>query len=259
MDTIDPVKLSRRLQTVAQRIPQGSRLSDIGSDHALLPVYAVQQGLAISAVAGEVAAGPLDAAKRQIEAAGLSDSIAARLGNGLDVIAPGEVSVITICGMGGCTIQSILDRGAQRLAGVERLILQPNVGEAAVRKWLLRHNWLLMDEQIVEEDERFYEILTATPITNADQQRENEALYEPFERNDCRIDRELLLQMGPYLLRHPTQELEAKWLDEIRKREYIMNQMAMSASEDAARKRAIMLTETERTKEVLQCMRMDRR
>src|SRR5690606_29273088 len=98
-----------------------------------------------------------------------------------------------------------------------------------------------------------------TPITNADQQRENEALYEPFERNDCRIDRELLLQMGPYLLRHPTQELEAKWLDEIRKREYIMNQMAMSASEDAARKRAIMLTETERIKEVLQCMRMDRR
>lgn len=33
------VKLSDRLQQLLEQIPQGSRLADIGSDHALLPVH----------------------------------------------------------------------------------------------------------------------------------------------------------------------------------------------------------------------------
>jgi tRNA (adenine22-N1)-methyltransferase len=258
-DTIEPIKLSRRLRTVAERIPQGSRLADIGSDHAMLPVFALQQGLATAGIAGEVVAGPLEAAKRQIREAGLEDRISARLGDGLDVIEPGEASVITICGMGGCTLQSILERGADRLSGVERLILQPNVGEAAVRKWMLRHNWLLIDETIVEEEGLFYEVLTAVPIQSDEQALVGEMLYSSEVIGGRRIEQDLLLLMGPHLIRNPQPELQAKWNEEIRKRTYIMEQMGKSESIEAARKLARMREETESIKEVLACLQMDKR
>lgn len=47
-------------------IPKESALADIGSDHALLPVAAVQSGRAVRAVAGEVNDGPLQAAAKQV-------------------------------------------------------------------------------------------------------------------------------------------------------------------------------------------------
>lgn len=37
------VKLSRRLLKLADYVPLGKRIADIGSDHALLPCYLVQK------------------------------------------------------------------------------------------------------------------------------------------------------------------------------------------------------------------------
>ena len=51
---MNKVKLSDRLQLLLDQVPEGSRLADIGSDHALLPVAAVESGKAVSAIAGEV-------------------------------------------------------------------------------------------------------------------------------------------------------------------------------------------------------------
>ena len=55
------VKLSKRLYSVVNYIPKGSVIADIGSDHAYLPIFAVQNGYAIKAIAGEVVQGPFEA------------------------------------------------------------------------------------------------------------------------------------------------------------------------------------------------------
>jgi len=248
------VKLSQRLLAVAKRLPIDCRLADIGSDHALLPVYAVQQGIALRAIAGEVNEGPLQAARKQIKDANLSGKIETRLGDGLTVLSSEEADVITIAGMGGATIETILEEGLDRLVGVKKLVLQPNVGESTVRRWMHRHHWLLTDETVLVEDGLYYEVLSAAPVQSKSDEEKFRKLYEPLEWSSGLADQQLQLLMGPYLLRKPTAVMVAKWHSEIAKREYVLAQMSQSQSAEAAQKQASLRSETEKIREVLTCL-----
>lgn len=176
-------KLSMRLERVATYIPKGSVLADIGSDHAYLPCYAVQKEITVKAIAGEVVEGPFQSAKKQVKQTELEDQIDVRLGNGLDVLVPNEATCITIAGMGGILISSILESGKGKLGAVKRLVLQPNVGSNIVRNWLLENDWELVNEEILEEDGKIYEILIAErgipakPYVNL---AESALLFGPF-------------------------------------------------------------------------------
>lgn len=153
-------KLSKRLETVASFVPTGAVVADIGSDHAYLPCYLVHKGIAARAVAGEVVKGPYDSAVRQVRTEGLSEKITVRLADGLAAVEPtDEVTAITIAGMGGPLIVSILEKHPQALTNVTRLILQPNIHAKAIREWALEHGWAIQDEVILQEDGKVYEVL----------------------------------------------------------------------------------------------------
>lgn len=153
-------KLSKRLETVASFVPTGAVVADIGSDHAYLPCYLVHKGIAARAVAGEVVQGPYDSAVRQVRTEGLTEKITVRLADGLAAVEETDhVTAITIAGMGGPLIVSILEKHPQALKNVTRLILQPNIHAKAIREWALAHGWALQDEVILEEDGKVYEVL----------------------------------------------------------------------------------------------------
>lgn len=252
--------LSRRLSAIADLVPPGARVADIGSDHALLPAWLVSSGKSPLAVAGEVRDGPLKASAARIEADGLADRVAVRKGDGLAVIAPGEVDCVVIAGMGGVLIVSILDAGEAdgKLEGVRTLVLQPNVGEDIVRRWLLEKGWYLANERIVEEDGRWYEVLEARRVPDA--RRLNAALYDPsflgLGRPDDRL-RELLFRMGPWLLRRPDERFTGKWRAELGKLERIRRQTERSDSPEAERKRRALAEEIALIGEVLACLPAD--
>jgi tRNA (adenine22-N1)-methyltransferase len=247
------VKLSKRLQLIAERVPSSSRLADIGSDHALLPSYLVQAGIVTFAIAGEVNPGPLEAATRQVKEAGLAGRIEVREGNGLAVLVQGEVDVITIAGMGGSLIASILDEGKLKLTGVRKLILQPNVGEEQVRRWLDLHHWMLESETIVEEDGKIYEILTALPQGSFPDEQKREQLYQDRSLgNGKKISKDRLLQMGPYLLQDAPEAWHRKWESELQKLEMISGQLALSDAEASKRKAEAIRGEMQEIREVLE-------
>ncbi|MGE7090838.1 tRNA (adenine(22)-N(1))-methyltransferase [Lysinibacillus sp. NPDC048646] len=153
-------KLSKRLETVAKFVPTGAVVADIGSDHAYLPCYLIHKGIASYAVAGEVVKGPFESAVGQVQKEDLTEKITVRLADGLAAVeAADHVDTITIAGMGGPLIVSILEKHPNSLHGVTRLILQPNIHAKVIREWALANNWAILDEEILEEDDKIYEIL----------------------------------------------------------------------------------------------------
>ena len=146
------MRLVGRLAALAACVPQGARLADIGTDHAYLPIELIQNNVIISAVAGDVHNGPYKAAKEHVENLGLQKKISVRLGNGLAVLSPAEVDTVVIAGMGGQTIIEILDQQPGIVQSLKRLVLQPMVGAAAVRRWLVQNKWYLAAQYLVEDD-----------------------------------------------------------------------------------------------------------
>lgn len=245
------IQLSKRLGKIAEKVVPGSRLADIGSDHALLPAFLAKQGIISGGVAGEVNPGPLAAARKQIAESGLKQIVSVRGGNGLEVIAPGEVDTITIAGMGGALIADILEAGrvAGKLAGVTRLILQPNVGEELVRKWLRTHGWALRGEELLEEDGKLYEILWAEPGEDAPE------LYGELEMVGFGvIHASDWLQFGPYLLREASSVFLDKWQRETVKLERVLQSIGRSGLEEARVKGEAVLQEITRLKELIVCL-----
>lgn len=157
-------KLSKRLEMVASFVPQNARIADIGSDHAYLPVYLIKQKKAEFAIAGEVVEGPYKSAKAEVNSQNLESKISVRLANGLEALNDTDlINTISIAGMGGQLIADILAAGVDKLANVTTVILQPNVGERTLRKWLNENNFKIINEAILEENNKIYEIIIAVP------------------------------------------------------------------------------------------------
>ncbi|MFR4202335.1 MAG: tRNA (adenine(22)-N(1))-methyltransferase TrmK [Flavonifractor plautii] len=61
------VELTPRLRSVAELVPRGARFADVGTDHAYLPVWLLQQGRITGAVASDLRPGPLERARGTAE------------------------------------------------------------------------------------------------------------------------------------------------------------------------------------------------
>ena len=101
--------IDRRLETIANLVPQGCVLADIGTDHAYLPVWLLEKQRISRAIAGDIAAGPCQAARTTVAQFGQHKHVEVRQGSGLKVLSPGEADCIAIAGMGASTIISILE------------------------------------------------------------------------------------------------------------------------------------------------------
>ena len=194
------MRLPERLKKIADFIPLGSTVADIGTDHALLPVYLIKQGISKSVIAGDLNRGPLEAAKRNVTEAGLQEQIILRQGNGLDIISPGEADTVVIAGMGGFTIRQILEEKGRDVFGFKRFILQPMNDSHALRKWLVRNGLYMAKEDIVEEDSRLYEIICAVPGDE-----------ETVDTKVAAIGPRLFEQRHPLLIKLVQKEIDVKY------------------------------------------------
>jgi len=256
------IKLSRRLSALAEWVPEGARLADIGTDHALLPVFLAANGQVRYAIAGDVHAGPVEAAKRQVADAGLQNVVSVRLGDGMSVLSPGEVDTVAIAGMGGSLMVRILEQAGERLQGVGTLVLSPHVAEEAVRRWLTANGYAIEREALLEEDGVIYTLIRAVAVNDAEElKRRQISLYDATVLSPqlSAVPESLIYEMGPLLLRHPTDIFHRKWEQEIAKRERVIAQLRCSEGQGAAEKAREWEEDVKEIREVLACLRAEKR
>ncbi len=155
-----PKTIDARLESALPYVTRGGRAVDVGTDHAYLPIELIRQGICERALACDINEGPLERAKEHILAAGVSDRIETLLTDGLHGVERFEPTDVMIFGMGGELIAKILSKAPWVRERRVNLILQPMTKPDALRAWLCREGFSIMDETLSKTD-RYYQTIHA--------------------------------------------------------------------------------------------------
>lgn len=150
------LELTPRLRMVADLIPSGARLADVGTDHAYLPAALVLEGKIPCAIAADLRQGPLSRAKETVREYGLNGQIGFRLCDGLAGIRADEVDAVSIAGMGGETIAMILQAAPWTRTQDTALVLQPMSSMDELRGWLAQNGYAILEERLAREGDTVY-------------------------------------------------------------------------------------------------------
>lgn len=155
------IKLTPRLQTVADMIGECRSFLDIGTDHAYLPAYIVENGKAEAAIASDINPNPLKNAQNTLDEEDLNGKIELRLSAGFENIKENEAEEIAIAGMGGLMIADMIKSTPWIKNKNVHLVLQPMTHFENVRYALFENGFEIEKEQTVCEGERVYLIISA--------------------------------------------------------------------------------------------------
>ncbi len=174
-------QISNRLKTIASYVKPYRYVVDVGTDHCLVPIYLIKNNLIDGAIATDINEGPVNEAMKNIHNYQMDAKINVRLGNGLEIISQNDsTDVIIVAGMGGKLIRHILETGKHILQFNNRLILQPNVNEETVRQWLCENHYEIVFEEIIKEENVFYEIIVADKRKYNIQYTNDEIVFGPI-------------------------------------------------------------------------------
>ncbi len=151
--------LSKRLSAALPFIKKGDVVADIGTDHAYLPIHLVLSGLCKYAYACDINEGPCMRAKENARHYGVSDAVRVSKRDGICGLEESEVNKFILFGMGGELIASILSAVPIR-EGTE-FILGPMTKQDALRSYLSENGFSILDEDVVADGGKTYQIILA--------------------------------------------------------------------------------------------------
>ena len=173
------MKLSKRLQTIADFVKKGAVVADIGTDHAHIPIYLIKNNIISKAYACDINAGPLEKAKENINYYGVKN-IELRLSNGLEKLKIDEADTFIIAGMGGELIIDILDGGQGFFDKKNTFILSPHTKIEEVRNYLLRKGLKILKEDMCIDEGKFYTVMEAVYIGKTFSYTKGELLFGKY-------------------------------------------------------------------------------
>lgn len=217
------VVLSKRLQAVAAMVTVGNRVCDVGCDHGFVPIYLIKQGISPSVLAMDVKNGPLSAAREHIAESGLENEIETRLSDGLHNYNIGEADTLICAGMGGKLMIRILADDQTKTESFRELILQPQSEIEQFRAWLRGQGYRITNENMIEEDGKFYPMMRVEPNNMRN-------IIDDIEL--CKLED----RYGPFLLKRKDKTLTAYLRREERIYEEILDNLREQGLSDEKRK-----------------------
>ena len=164
------ISVSKRLQAIIEWI-DGDIMADIGCDHAYVAMEAIKQNKVKKAFACDIAQGPLQNAKKTIEAAGLQDKIECLLMDGIRDLSS-KVGLVVIAGMGSKTIESILEQGDLEN---RTFLLMPHKDAEDLRLHCSKNHLIIEKERMIHDGNHYY------PLMKVHYDRHNKQEFEPEE------------------------------------------------------------------------------
>lgn len=194
--------ISARLLQIAMLVDKNKVVFDVGSDHALLPCFLVENNISDKVYAGEIALGPLNKAKENIAKHHLEDKVIPVFSDGL-AKAEDDVDIVIIAGMGYHTIRHILDNCD--VSRYQYFLVQSNTDVELLRQYISDHQYTIEDERVVF-DGFYYQII-----------RFSADLHEPYT--------DLEIKYGPINLQR-RDEVFISYLIDLKKRLENINEKA---------------------------------
>lgn len=146
---------------VAGLIRDGHSLADIGTDHAYLPCYLLQEGRIPSAAAADVGEGPLRNAAATLQKEGFEENVELLLCSGFSHPNLRQYQDFVMAGMGGNLIADLLAEAPFLKAPGIHLVLQPQSHAEDVRAWLCQNGFSILRERATRDNGRVYIALEA--------------------------------------------------------------------------------------------------
>ncbi len=197
------IKISNRLEEIANYVSNNSKIVDIGCDHGYLDIYLYENRENMNILAVDINENALNEAKKNIKEAGLDDVIETRISNGLQNVDTKEIETIIISGLGTHTIVGILYNDLSKLQNVKQIIIQSNTDIPFLRKRLTEIKYHIANEQLVEERGIIYTIID-------------------FRRGRKRYNKKDLY-FGPYLRRENSKLFQKKNAQDLEKLRHLYN------------------------------------
>lgn len=185
------MRLTPRLQAIADFVEPGARIADVGTDHAYIPIYLIRNKKIEYAMASDINEGPIKKAEKNLERYGIQNKVRLCTADGTKGIRPREVDTLIVAGMGGELIAQILLENIPQ--GIQRMILQPMANAHEVRSALCDVGYIISKEKLVREKNKIYQIICAIPGTSEKQEKEeyrfsthlfDDPLYSEFLRKE---------------------------------------------------------------------------
>lgn len=154
------ITIDNRLKVCADMVSGNGIVCDVGTDHAYLPAYLIENNICDYAIASDINEGPLKFAQQTIIKYHIEDKIRLLKSDGLKNIPSENVSDVVIAGMGGETIAEIISATQWLKSGVN-LVLQPMTRAGYLRKWLYNNGFEIAEEKAVIQDRFIYTAIRA--------------------------------------------------------------------------------------------------
>lgn len=214
------IKLSDRLQMIADLIEEGQTVADVGTDHGFLPIFLWESKKSSKVILADISKGSLQKAIDNVYMQNYNEETIKkcfdfRLGNGIQILKNGEVDVIVIAGMGGILMTEILGENLPKTKSIKKIILQPRNGQGKLRWWLINNGFILKEEKLVREGKFICEIICAEASNNDSNaiklpMEEESPLKKQSEDIKYELPESILINNGTLALEFTERKLKAE-------------------------------------------------
>lgn len=143
-----------RIKALASLVDKDSRLVDIGTDHALLPIYLYENEITKKVTGSDISSNALEFAKNNLKKHNLSDKIKLIVSDGFTNLNDGYDTAV-ISGMGTDTIKKILDR--ENLP--KKLIISSHKNVDKLRLFMNKKGYKIIKEITLKDNDIYYDMI----------------------------------------------------------------------------------------------------